>query len=488
MNEQELLKQEIQDIKEAQEANMQKLGEDIDVKIKDLGTSIEQTIKNIQEIQDAVKEQRDTPTLDEEKVEKMLEANLKKFEEKLAEIKKSKQPERKGDLIGIKGFQVPHSGIIKTGKFAGKDLSMAVFAYNFLKQAQVLKEARRISSLEIEPPSKYLEGLVKAYTETGSGTGDELVPTDMAASLWEDFFTESRVLAQFESFDMPTNPFESPLDFAEATFSKGTENTAASDDDAATRKTTYTATELVNQKTWSYSLNETSVVAMLPALMKNISRGARKFMDNFIINADATNAATGNINLDDADPADTLYYLSDGQDGIRHQWLVDNATQGVNASGNALTIGYLTDAFKNLVEYGVDVENLRIFPGIRTYLKGMLPLPEVLTIDKFGPQASIQTGEVAKVLGAPVIPTAAQGLTEADGKISTTASNNTLGQLSICHRDMWSVGFVRRLLMEVDVDIKKRQFILVTSFRIALAAFDNRSSATHTAGIRNIQL
>jgi hypothetical protein len=92
------------------------------------------------------------------------------------------------------------------------------------------------------------------------------------------------------------------------------------------------------------------------------------------------------------------------------------------------------------------------------------------------------------LLGAPVVPTASIGLTEADGKISTTAGNNTLGQISAVHRDMWSVGFVRRLLIELDADITKRTFYLVASFRIAVAAFGTRSSAEHTAGIRNIGL
>lgn len=463
------------------------INKDDGVKLKDLGAKVDTVIKSIHDIQEAVKEQKDSAALDIEKLEKQFEAQLTKFEEQIADLKK-KEPQRKGELVGIEGYQVPHMGVIERGKFAGKKVSDILFACRLLKQAEMLRELRGMKSLDVIPPSGELTELVKAYTETGAGAGDELVPTEMEASLWEDFFTQSRVLSQFENFDMPSNPFDSPLDFAESTFSKGTENTASSDDDAATRKTTYTATELVNTKRWSYSLNETSVIAILPALRRNLARGGRKFMDNFIMNADATNAATGNINLDDADPDDTSYYLSDGQDGLRHLWLVDNTAQEVNAGGNALTVDHVTDMFKNLDEYGVDVENIRIFPGIRTYLKGVFSLPELVTIDKFGPNAVIRTGEVARLLGAPVIPTAAVGLTEADGKISATPGNNTLGQISACHRDMWSVGFVRRLLIEMDVDIIKRQFILVTSFRIAVAAFGTRASAKHTAGIRNIAL
>jgi hypothetical protein len=47
---------------------------------------------------------------------------------------------------------------------------------------------------------------------------------------------------------------------------------------------------------------------------------------------------------------------------------------------------------------------------------------------------------------------------------------------------MWRVGFRRQLQMEVFRDVQKRSIILVTSFRIAVAAQGTRSTATHTAG------
>ncbi len=75
---------------------------------------------------------------------------------------------------------------------------------------------------------------------------------------------------------------------------------------------------------------------------------------------------------------------------------------------------------------------------------------------------------------------------EDDGKISTTANLNDEGQIAIFHRDMWRVGFRRQLLIEIDRNIQKRQFIMVVSFRLAVAARGTRSSATHTAGVHGI--
>jgi len=40
--------------------------------------------------------------------------------------------------------------------------------------------------------------------------------------------------------------------------------------------------------------------------------------------------------------------------------------------------------------------------------------------------------------------------------------------------------------MEVDRDIQRRQYIMVTSLREAIAAYGTRATATHVAGMRNI--
>jgi hypothetical protein len=105
----------------------------------------------------------------------------------------------------------------------------------------------------------------------------------------------------------------------------------------------------------------------------------------------------------------------------------------------------------------------------------------VSTIDKYGPAATILTGELAKYRGIPVIPSASMALTEADGKLSTTAGSNTKKAIAFYNRNMWRVGFRRGLTIEVDRSIQKRQLIMVVSYRIAVATRGTRASNTHTA-------
>ena len=92
--------------------------------------------------------------------------------------------------------------------------------------------------------------------------------------------------------------------------------------------------------------------------------------------------------------------------------------------------------------------------------------------------------------GIPLIVSESMPLAEDDGKVSATAGNNDEGQIAFVRQDMWKVGFRRQLMIEIDRDIRKRIYIMVLSFRIAVAAQDAGDSTArgkdHTAGIHGI--
>ncbi len=397
---------------------------------------------------------------------------------------------------------IAHDGAVKAGRYnrflksfgqnqqhvsAGQSFQpVDLLIAKTILDGQVLHYAPVMGGAKAQPASDDLNAAIKALTSTGSGTGDELVPTGMASQLWNDFFLASRVVSTMQRIDMPTNPFDVPLGLGNVTWRKGTENTATTGSDPGTAKSTLTATELITEQNWSYTLDEDAAIAMAPAIRGRLAQSGAEVMDAFALNADATNAATGNINLDDADPDDASYYLSDGQDGLRHLWLIDNTGQGINAGGDALADADFTGALVKLGKYAVDPAQVVAVCDASTYLNGFLTLTNVVTVDKFGPSAVVLTGQLAAYRGVPIIVSASSPLTEADGKASTTAGNNTLGQVTLFNRMGWYAGFHRDLMIETDRDIQKRMYIMVTSMRQAVAAFGTRSTAKHTAGIRNI--
>ncbi len=369
-------------------------------------------------------------------------------------------------------------------RLRGTDLLMAKMV---IDRAVAMKDAgiAFAGSAKVNPASDDLAAAVKALTSTGAGTGDELVPTNMATELWQDFFSASLIAGDLPAQPMTSDPMDISLGLGDVTWRKGGQNAATTATNVATAKSILTSTEQVAEVDWSYNLDEDAIIAMMPALRQRLQISGGEQMDAFALNADSTDAATGNINLDDADPDSDSYYLSDGQDGIRHLYIVDFATQHHNAGGDALADADMTAVLNMLGKYGLDINSVRIVPSISSYF-AMLGLTNVATVDKYGPNAVILRGELGRYRGVPVIPSASQPLAEADGKVSTTAGNNTLGTISVYNRNFWRVGFRRGLLIEVDRNIQSRQLIMVVSFRIAVAAYGTRASAKHTAGIRNI--
>lgn len=435
--------------------------------------------KEVAQLAATVKEHAgDRATIDEAKLAKMVQTLVdQQVAATLAEAERSR-PRRKGEKIGPVGFEATSLGIVEGGKFDGKQVEDVLFA-NWM-----LGKASRLGA-KVRAPSADMQAVVdKALTATGAGAGDEYVPTQLAAQLWDDFFTASRVVPTIGTVAMPTDPFDFPLGWGTMTWRKGTPNTGTTATDPTTAKVTATSTEQVAEVDWSYDLDEDSIIAVQPTLRQMITRDGAEQIDAFVMNADATATSTGNINSDDGTPAADSYYLTNGQDGLRHLFLVDNTGQG--ASGATLTDTLMRSLIAKLGKYATDIGRLVLFVDPVTYVSSMLGLTNVVTMDKFGPQATVLTGELSKYSGIPVVVTNSIPLTEADGKCSVTAASNTKGSIVAVHTDMWKVGFRRQLMIELDRDVQKRQLIMVVSFREAVVARGTRSTAKHTAGLYNI--
>lgn len=417
----------------------------------------------------------DRSTLDVDRMVKGFTAALKENDDARAKAAAEPKVARRGELIGPAGFEERSPGIVEGGKFDGKSVADLQFI-NWM-----LNEGRR-KGAGMKAPSSELTGVInKALTATGSAAGDEYVPTALSASLWNDFFLSARVGSQFSTIAMPTDPFDIPLGLGDLTWRKGTQNTASTSSTPVTAKSTMTSTEQVAEVNLSYDLDEDSAVAVLPALRALIGRQGGEQIDNFIMNACSTATATGNINLDDSTPSGDAYYMSNGQNGLRHLMIVDNTAQGADVN-TTLTDALLRTAIGRLGKYATDPNRLVMFTNPKTYVLSMLGLTNVVTMDKFGSAATVITGQLANYGGIPVVPTSSIALQEDDGKTSTVAASNDEGTILIAHRDMWQIGFRRKLLMEMYQDIQKRQIVLVASFRISVAAQGTRSTAAHTGG------
>lgn len=367
------------------------------------------------------------------------------------------------------------------GKYCGLDL-LDLACVRSLLTAQ-LRDPTGLNPRGLADWQQNLKAAMDATTATG---GDELVDTQQARELWEDVNLESAIGSLLPTIQMPSNPFNIPLQLGDVNWYPGTENVATKSTSLTTARQALTAYELVAEVPWSYDLDEDAVIAMMDELRRSLLRNGAEVIDDVLLNADTT--ATNNINADGATIAASTtgkgHWLL-GFDGIIHLPLVDNTAQAINHAA-AVSDDMFNKVRAKLGKYGVRPSDTVYVMDINTFIRS-LSVANFRTLDKFGPQATIFTGQLGAVEGIPVIVSEQMKLADTDGKVTSAGNVTDTGRLLIFNRSQWRVGFKRELTIETVRDAQKRQNIMVVSFRIALQERSgNRSTATHSALQYNI--
>ena len=367
------------------------------------------------------------------------------------------------------------------GKYVGLD-HLDLACVRSLLTAQ-LRDPAGVSPRMLED---WQVNLKAAMDSTTAGAGDELVDTQEARALWDDVNLETAVAPLFNTIQMPSNPFQIPLQLGDVNWYPGTENVATKSTALTTARQTLTAYELVAEVPWSYDLDEDAVIAMMEELRRSLLRNAREVIDDVILNGDTT--TSNNINADGATIATTDagkgHWLL-GFDGLLHLPLVDNTGQA-NNHGAPVSDDMFNEIRAQLGKFGVRPSEVVYVTDVNTFIRS-LSVGNFRTLDKFGPQATLLTGQLGAVEGIPVIVSEQMALADTDGKVTDGGNGTDTGRLLIANRSQWRVGFKRELTIETVRDAQKRQNIMVVSFRIALQERSgNRSTATHTAVQYNI--
>src|SRR5690606_12798028 len=312
------------------------------------------------------------------------------------------------------------------------------------------------------------------------GFGDEWVPDLWSAQIWQKARLENVILPLFQAVEMPSNPFELPIEGAdptvyfvpetadEAHLTLGSGNPIP-DSKIGSGKVQLVAKKLALRVGFSLELVEDAIVPVLNLYREQAVRAIADSIDYVLLNGDTTATATGNINKDNAAPNATDRFMA--FDGLRKLPLVTNTSNRVDANNVAPSLTLLRQTrFKMDSRYAARPGDLAWIVDTGTYAK-FLGMPEFLTMDKAGAQATAITGQIGFVDGAPVMVSAEMPLTEADGKVG--AGPNDRGTALCVYRPGWVVGYRRRIAVSVDYIPYYDSYQLTATVRLALAGFDN---------------
>jgi HK97 family phage major capsid protein len=312
-----------------------------------------------------------------------------------------------------------------------------------------------------------------------NGFGDDWVPELWSGQIWRKARQENVILPLFRAVEMPSDPFELPIEGTDPSVYFVPETTLESQltfDGSAipsskigSGKVRLSAKKLALRVGFSAELVEDAVVPVLNIYREQAMRAIADSIDYVLLNGDTEDGATGNINSSDDEPAATARFLA--FDGLRKLPLVTNDNNAV-AMGSAPTLAKMRETrFTMAARYSARPGDLAWIVDGGTYA-GLLGLSEFLTMDKAGPLATARTGQIGFVDGIPVLVSAEMPLTAADGTVVTGGSNDK-GQAVCVYRPGWFVGYRRRIAVNVDYLPYYDSYQLTATVRLAFASFDD---------------
>jgi HK97 family phage major capsid protein len=312
-----------------------------------------------------------------------------------------------------------------------------------------------------------------------TGYGSEWVPDIWSTELWRKARLENVILPLFRVIEMPSNPFELPISGTDPTvyyvpetqdeddLTLAGSGNPIPDSQIGSGKVTLTAKKLALRVGFSAELAEDAAIPLIALYREQALRVMADAIDNVLLNGDTETGATGNINSDNGAPSSTAKYLA--FDGLRKLGLVTNTANKSDAGGTPTVALLRTMRFLMESRYSLRPKDCAYIMDGSTYAK-LLSDTSLATVDKFGPHATVLTGEIGKVDGVPVLVSAEMPLTMADGKADTTG--NTKGQVVCAYRPGWVVGYRRRVAATMNYLPYYDAYQMVATVRLAFINFD----------------
>ncbi len=343
---------------------------------------------------------------------------------------------------------------------------------------------------------QWVERQARAMDTAESGYGSQLIGAQYVGDLWDVSRQLGTIAPLFRSFEMsaPTAYLPVEAGFPEVYFvSESTDNNSSNYSTAKTpsQRVSVTAYKFLLHQMWSGEMEEDSIIAFVPFLRAQAAKSLAYYMDSAILNGDTTNSASS-IN-DSSDPADTKHFLA--FDGLRHAALVDN-TANLHNNAGPVTLNTFKELRTDMrdetrfVDWGHPVNrNELVFIADPATADGIEMLDDVINAKLMsGNNADLLNGQVASILGHPVIRTFAQKKALATGFIHNSTGND-YGQLTAVNTTGGVVGWRRRVKIETERIPATDQSRIVYSLRMGFGRFTPTGAASGiewTATARNI--
>jgi len=222
---------------------------------------------------------------------------------------------------------------------------------------------------------------------------------------------------------------------------------------------------------YSYELDEDSIVPILPMVLEGLGNGAARAYEDALINGDTT------ANHMDSDYDAIAKHPARMFKGFRKLALAVDALKKDLSSGG-ISEANLRAMRKTMAKYGINSRDLiwLVGPG---GLNDMNAIANVTTLEKYGPKATILTGELSSFLNIPILTSEmARETLNASGVYDGVTV--TKGSIILARPNRFLTGRRRAFTVETFRNIKSQTNQVVASFRKAFTPIEVPSATVPT--------
>jgi hypothetical protein len=342
-------------------------------------------------------------------------------------------------------------------------------------------------------PGQLQHGIKKAFTDT-AGSGAEWIPDQFKPELWEGYQVARNLRSLIPNVQVDKNTVIIPrLEKGGRPYKKG--EISSDNPSFYTGSTVTTGQKTINIKGLAvrYCVDdaslEDSAVALMPTLSRQVIVDLEDAWEDCALNGDQAAVHQDTIASWDIrgrwgnnPPLGTSSDHRRSFTGFRAAAVDRGSSLQVNATA-AMVLGDLVDALAAMGEYGT--ENRYIVASPEVIIQHMLPLDQVLTTDKFGPAATVVSGQLGSIMGTPILMSRfISADMNATGIFDNGGIQNRSG-LVVFNTSSWYQYERRGILVETDKDIRSGSVNIVATMRNVLDTPDT-NTAKNVAYLNNM--
>jgi len=321
----------------------------------------------------------------------------------------------------------------------------------------------------VEYADVYQKAAADAWDTETNGDGAEWLPINLSADLVERIYLPLTVVPIFGRFTMTSKTMRRPRLtgraraglMGEAKLSTDLLTNMAPFSMEDSTDLTWTARKLGISQMFSDEIEQDAIVPTGQAVLKSVVGALGASLEDATLNGskDLFNDLDNAVGGSELYTTSALAFGRDMWDGIRKGMVAGVKTN----SGGTLTTAQLRTARKTMGRYGVDPNKL-VWVISPNSLAEFLGLAEVITMEKFGPNATIVKGQLGKIDGIDII-ISEYVYTNLAATGVYTGAGNTKTAAYLIYKDAWEYGDRRLVRIEQDRQITSQQNVVVGTWR-----------------------